>query len=41
MNENLKSISGLQKYLAAGCIIESVQPPVFASDGDVAHTIRA
>ena len=35
MDDNLKSISDLQKYLAAGCRIESVQPPVFASDAEV------
>ena len=35
MNDNLKSISDLQKYLAAGCRIESVQPPVFASDTEI------
>jgi hypothetical protein len=34
VNDNLKSISDLQKYLAAGCRIESVQPSVFVSDGD-------
>jgi hypothetical protein len=35
MNDNLKSISDLQKYLASGCRIESVQPPVFASDAEI------
>lgn len=35
MNENLESISDLQKYLASGCRIESVQPPVFASDAEI------
>ena len=35
MNDNFKSISDLQKYLAAGCRIESVHPPVFASDAEI------
>jgi hypothetical protein len=35
MDDNLKSISDLQKYLAAGYRIESVQPPVFASDAEI------
>jgi hypothetical protein len=36
MNDNnLKSISDLQKYFAVGCRIESVQPPVFASDAEI------
>ena len=35
MNDNLKTISDLQKYLLTGCRIESVQPPVFASDAEV------
>jgi hypothetical protein len=35
LNDNLKTISDLQKYLLAGCRIESVKPPVFASDAEV------
>ena len=35
MSGTFKSILELQKYLVGDCKIESVQPPVFASDADV------
>ena len=35
MDNNFGSISELQKYLAADCRIESIQPPVYASDAEI------
>ncbi len=35
MSETFKSISELQKLLAGDCKVESVQPPIFASDAEV------
>ena len=35
MDSDFKSISELQKYLAAGCRVENVQPPGIASDAEI------
>ena len=34
-SEEFKSISELNRLLAANCKIEKIQPPVFASDAEV------